>query len=52
MHGFSDHRTLLIFKTLDEFIPKLGVHSKLFNRLRTDLYSEYYIYIYIYMHII
>lgn len=41
-HGLSEERMVLAFQALDELIPKLGVFSKLFSKLREDFFKAVY----------
>ena len=37
--GLTEERMVLAFQALDELIPKLGVYSRLFSKLRDDFFS-------------
>ncbi|XP_076436241.1 uncharacterized protein LOC143275834 [Babylonia areolata] len=40
--GVTEERMVLAFQALDELIPKLGVYSRLFSKLRDDFFKAIY----------
>lgn len=37
----TEERILLAFQALDELIPKLGVFTRIFQKVREDLFGKY-----------
>ena len=37
--GLTEDRVVLVFQALDELVPKLGVYSRIFQKLREDLFG-------------
>jgi hypothetical protein len=40
----SQERILMAFKVLDDLVPKLGVYSRIFSRIKDDLHGKKYSY--------
>ncbi|KAL8603228.1 hypothetical protein ACOMHN_046234 [Nucella lapillus] len=40
--GLTEERMVLAFQALDELVPKLGVYSRLFSKLRDDFFKAVY----------
>jgi len=46
----SQERILMAFKVLDDLVPKLGVYSRIFSRIKDDLHGNIFFGLFIQIH--